>query len=52
MVYIPPTLPLSDRIAIAWRGLKAARLTGDTTAEWGYSQLMDRLLDRYLDGER
>ncbi len=52
MVYIPPTLPLTDRIVIAWRGLKAARLSGDCTAEFGYSQLLDRLLDRFIEGER
>ena len=52
MVYIPPTLPLTDRITIAWRGLKAARLTGDATAEMGYANLLDRLLDLYCAGER
>jgi len=52
MVYIPPTLPLTERITIAWRGLKAARISGDPTAEFGFSQLLDRLLDRYIDGER
>lgn len=52
MVYIPPKPSLTDRITIAWRGLKAARLTGDTTSEWGYSQLLDRLLDRFIEGER
>ena len=52
MVYIPPTLPLTDRIVIAWRGLKAARLSGDPTAEFGYEQLLNRLLDNYSRGER
>lgn len=52
MVYIPPTLPLTDRISIAWRGLKAARLSGDGIAELGFTDLLDRLLDRFIDGER
>lgn len=52
MVYIPPTLPLTERITIALRGLKAARTSGDPTAEFGFTTLMDRLLDRYIDGER
>lgn len=52
MVYIPPTLPLTERITIARRGLKAARLSGDCAAELGYETLLNRLIDRYLDGER
>lgn len=45
-------LPLTDRIVIALDQLKIARSDGDPTREWAWTGMLDRLLDRYLEGVR
>jgi len=45
-------LPLTDRIVIALDQLRIARRDGDPTREWAWGVLLDRLLDRYIEGVR
>lgn len=44
--------PLVDRISIAWGQLKAARASMDLTREITWESMMNRLLDRYSQGDR
>jgi len=52
MAYIPPTKPLTERISIAYHGLKEARRVNDPSRELAWENLMNKLLDRYCAGER
>ena len=45
-------VPLTDRITIAFDQLRAARREGDPAREWSWLSMMDRLLDRYIAGDR
>lgn len=54
MLSDPPTrpLPLTDRITIAWDQLRIARVEGDPNTELGWESVMNRLVDKYIGGER
>lgn len=45
-------IPLTDRIVIALDEMRAARDAGDLAREFSWSQMVDRLLDRYAKGDR
>lgn len=38
---------LAERITVALAELRAARDTGNTSSEWAWTSMLDRLIDRY-----
>jgi hypothetical protein len=44
--------PLTDLMTYALGQLRTARADGNPGQEWGWTDILDGLLDRYLQGER
>ena len=48
----PPKSPITSRMVAALAQLRAARENGDGVRELAWLDILDGLLDRYLNGER